>query len=462
MAEAGPVASILQPLMAAAGAQHVRPADPTADAIDGVVPRLVVAPPDEASLARVLAHCHRHRLAVAPRGGGTQLSLGGMPERLDILLDVGGLARIVHYEPADLTVTVQAGMRLGDLQAELGRHGQFLPVDPPAGDGATIGGLLATAASGPLRTGFGHLRDRLLGMRVVRADGRVVRSGGRVVKNVAGYDMGRLHTGALGTLGVIVEATFKVQPRPPAWGAVRVQLDASGEGAGMAPSGASAAPAAGAPPLDADLLEALLAALLDAPAQPVMLEVLGPPAQLLVGFAGTQGEVAFAVQQACRMAAAVADASGARARTAAAVKAEPVPWPKAHGQALAAHRGSLPSLTVRLHGPSDRVAAVIAQVGADAAAAGVPWAYAAHAAAGVVRVHLGQGPAETHQSLIQRWLALCGQWGGNLVVEAAPAALKPSLPVWGQPPSTLLLMRAVKDKFDPHRILNPGRFVGGI
>src|SRR5690606_5541094 len=105
------------------------------------------------------------------------------------------------------------------------RHGQFLPLDPPLAPETTIGGLLATGAGGPLRTGFGHLRDRLLGMRVARADGTIIRSGGRVVKNVAGYDLGRLHTGALGTLGVILEATFKVQPLPAAWGCVRIDLD---------------------------------------------------------------------------------------------------------------------------------------------------------------------------------------------------------------------------------------------
>ncbi|HEY8418549.1 MAG TPA: FAD-binding protein, partial [Limnochordales bacterium] len=104
----GSVASILQPLIDAAGADRVRPADPVADAVDGVVPRLVVAPADEEALARVLAFCHRHRLAVAPRGGGTQLGLGGIPERLDVLVDVARLGRIVQYEPADLTVTVQA------------------------------------------------------------------------------------------------------------------------------------------------------------------------------------------------------------------------------------------------------------------------------------------------------------------------------------------------------------------
>ncbi|OUN00163.1 MAG: hypothetical protein BAA04_09415 [Firmicutes bacterium ZCTH02-B6] len=463
---AGQIDPIWQPLAAVAGPDHVRPANPARDAVDGVVPRAVVAPPDEETLACVLAYCHNHRLAVAPRGGGTQMRLGNVPERLDVVLDLGRLSGIVHYEPADLTVTVQAGMRLDDLQAELARHGQFLPIDPPGGGRATIGGLLATGTSGPLRAGFGHLRDRLLGMRVVRADGTVVRSGGRVVKNVAGYDMGRLHTGALGTLGVIVEATFKVQPLPAAWGAVAI---APGGGAGPRAGDATALLA----------LEEVVAALLDAPAQPVLAEIIGPPARLVVGFAGTKNEVDYAVQQACR----IADKSAGTGRLAAT----PLPWAETHAQVLSVHReGAGPvkgrgALVCRLHVPSDRAAALIAEAAAEAAAAGVDLAYAAHAAAGIIRLHLGaeapgreapgraaraaaqpDAAAAVYRSLILSWLARCRDLGGNLVVERAPAALKRELPVWGDPPASLFLMRALKEKFDPHRILNPGRYVGGI
>lgn len=467
MTEAGgQIAPIWQPLAAVAGPDHVRPADAARDAVDGVVPRAVVAPPDEETLARVLAYCHEHRLAVAPRGGGTQMSLGNVPERLDVVLDLRRLSGIVHYEPADLTVTVQAGMRLEDLQAALARHGQFLPIDPPGGGGATIGGLLATGTSGPLRAGFGHLRDRLLGMRVVRANGTAVRSGGRAVKNVAGYDMGRLHTGALGTLGVIVEATFKVQPLPAAWGAVAI-----------APEGGAGPRAGEAAALLA--LEEVLAALLDAPAQPVMAEIIGPPARLVVGYAGTKTEVDYAVKQAC----------GTAKRTAGAARlaAIPLPWAETHAQVLAAHGdGTGPvkgngALVCRLHVPSDRVAALIADAAAEAAAAGVDLAYAAHAAAGILRLHVGaatpgrdaphraartaaapDAAAVVYRSLVLRWLARCRDLGGNLVVERAPAALKRELPVWGQPPASLFLMRALKEKFDPHRILNPGRYLGGI
>jgi glycolate oxidase FAD binding subunit len=123
------------------------------------------------------------------------------------------LNKITSYEPGDLVVTVQTGTRLVDLQAELAKAGQWLPLDPPYAE-ATIGGILAANSSGPRRYGYGTMRDHLLGTRVVGADGVVTRSGGRVVKNVTGYDLHKLHIGAFGSLGIITEASFKLQPRP--------------------------------------------------------------------------------------------------------------------------------------------------------------------------------------------------------------------------------------------------------
>ncbi|HEY8418610.1 MAG TPA: FAD-linked oxidase C-terminal domain-containing protein, partial [Limnochordales bacterium] len=202
-------------------------------------------------------------------------------------------------------------------------------------------------------------------------------------------------------------------------------------------------------------LEALLAALLDAPAQPVLLEALGPPARLLVGYAGTAAEVDFAVAEASRIAQKVLGFAG---ETAVAV-----PWEGAHAEALAAHRGGEDAaLTLRLHVPSSHVAALLEQVAKDAAAGGVPCRYAVHAAVGIARVHLGGASEQALQSLVENWLSAARRRGGNLVVERAPLPLKRALPVWGEPPPALFLMRALKEKFDPHRILNPGRYVGGM
>ena len=152
--------------------------------------------------------------AVIPVGGGRALGLGNPPERFDLALETRDLRRILELSPADMTVSVEAGITVEELNAILADEGQFLPIDPFNAPGHTIGGVLAAGLAGPLRLRYGSTRDFLIGLRVALPDGRLASSGGRVVKNVSGYDLGKLHLGALGSLGVIVAASFKVFPRP--------------------------------------------------------------------------------------------------------------------------------------------------------------------------------------------------------------------------------------------------------
>jgi glycolate oxidase FAD binding subunit len=182
--------------------------------LDGLRPTAVERPESPEAAARLLATADEAGWAVVPVGGGRALGMGGAAERFDLALETSGLDRILDLSQADLTATVEAGVTLERLNEGLGRAGQFLPLDPMASPGHTIGGLLATGWSGPLRLGYGTAREFLIGLRVALPDGRLVRSGGRVVKNVSGYDMNKLHLGALGSLGLIVEASFKVFPRP--------------------------------------------------------------------------------------------------------------------------------------------------------------------------------------------------------------------------------------------------------
>jgi glycolate oxidase FAD binding subunit len=171
-------------------------------------------PKTDDELARVLGEAAEAGQAVVPVGGGRASGMGGVVERCDVELHTTGLDRVIEHSPADMVISVEAGIRLESVQAELARSGQFLPIDPFNSPGHTIGGLLATAWSGPLRLRFGSARDFLIGIRVALPDGRLASAGGRVVKNVSGYDLMKLHYGALGTLGVIVAASFKVFPKP--------------------------------------------------------------------------------------------------------------------------------------------------------------------------------------------------------------------------------------------------------
>src|ERR671921_718893 len=190
----------------------------------GVEPGEVARPRTVEEVADLVARANAERRTVVPWGGGTGQSLGYPPRRADLLLDLSGLDRILAHEPGDLTVTAQAGVPLAHVQKRLAAHGQFLPLDPPHADRATVGGLLAVNAWGPSRPLYGTARDWLIGLAVVDAAGRGIRGGGKGVKKGTRYDPPQLHLGALGTLGVIVEATFKVAPLPEAFALLRYRL----------------------------------------------------------------------------------------------------------------------------------------------------------------------------------------------------------------------------------------------
>ncbi|MDP7628604.1 MAG: FAD-binding oxidoreductase, partial [SAR202 cluster bacterium] len=182
--------------------------------IDGIQPSLVTSPESVDDLSDALANASQEQLAVAPTGGRSQISVGNPPDRLDMILDVSRVNRVLEHNPADLTVTVEAGITFATLQNTLNEHGQFLAIDPPLPRRATIGGTLARGVAGPMTWQGWSPRDLTIGMRIVLASGKFSNSGGKVVKNVSGYDLARLHIGGLGTLGVIAEASFKLTPLP--------------------------------------------------------------------------------------------------------------------------------------------------------------------------------------------------------------------------------------------------------
>jgi glycolate oxidase FAD binding subunit len=175
-------------------------------------------------LAKALAEANAAQRLVAPRGGGTKSDWGNPGARADIVLSTASLNRVIEHAWADMTVTVEAGCTVANLQSALALHGQRLAIDPLWPDNATIGGILATNDSGCLRLRFGSLRDLIIGMTVALPDGTLAVSGGKVVKNVAGYDLPKLMTGALGTLGLITQAIFRLHPLPIATRTLSVQL----------------------------------------------------------------------------------------------------------------------------------------------------------------------------------------------------------------------------------------------
>ncbi len=195
------------------GKEYLRAAV-AADAFDGVTPQMVCEPGTPEDLARALRWANSNGLKVTPRGGGTKLGWGNPPAACDLVLSTARLNRVLEYAWDDMTVIVEAGCRVADLQKTLAEHGQQLALDPLWPERATIGGILSTNDSGTLRARYGSLRDLIIGITVALPDGTLAKSGGKVVKNVAGYDLAKLFTGGLGTLGVIVQAIFRLHPLP--------------------------------------------------------------------------------------------------------------------------------------------------------------------------------------------------------------------------------------------------------
>ena len=205
----------LEVLLPSGQAVQSRAPDPRHDAIDGVQPRAVVVPQSREEVAAALAWASAGQLRVVLRGGGTKMQWGARPDRVDVVLDTSSLNRILDHQSGDLTVTVEAGVRLADLNRQLAAQGQWLALDPPFA-GATIGGLLATNDSGPSRHRFGTPRDLVIGIELATGDGEIGKAGGRVVKNVAGYDLSKIISGSFGALAAITSATFKLSPIPAA------------------------------------------------------------------------------------------------------------------------------------------------------------------------------------------------------------------------------------------------------
>ncbi len=417
--------------------------DPTrlaADAVDGVLPRWSARPGDVEQVSAVLALAAEESLAVVPRGSGSTLGLGHPPARVDVLLDMRAMDRIVDDNPEDLTVSVEAGVTAGALAARLSPRRQLLPVDPPGVGSRTLGGLGATAASGPLRLRYGTLRDLLLGVRFVQADGAVTWGGARVVKSVTGYDVPKLMVGALGTLGVLCELTLRLHPRPESEATRLAVFETVDAAAGF------------------------VARLLDSTVEPNRVELLNAAALARLGGA-PRAAVAVAVSVGS-VEAAVRAQTATIERFAREVGGATTPAP---GELWAAYGAMVEDagrgLTLHVAGLPGRLAETARAIdGALAATApGQTAVVAGCAALGTLDVMLAASAVPVAVRLIERLREGLATLGAHAIVRRAPVAVRRQVDPWGHvEPGVMALMTALRDELDPRRLLNPGRFVGGL
>jgi len=412
---------------------------------------MVVYPSTAEHVAQVLGYASEHELAVIPCRNATTLDIGNPPSRYDLALSLKEMNRVWHYEPDDLTVSVEPGMKFGDLQHFLARRRLWLPLDPPGGDRASLGGILSTNAAGPLRIHYGAPRDMTLGMKIATTDGKVIKTGGRVVKNVAGYDLAKVLIGSYGTLGVIVEACLKLFPLP----AERATFAFTGATLGMARDLRRGILNSPLSPLrlvfiDAEAVELLSLASITA------IKLNGPQIWVEVGGSSRvvercEGELAKLAHAAGaplrRLEASVAN------QTWAAVAELHACFPETHPGAILLRASMALSAFEEFVGRAER----------EAESEKMRLAILGQPGVGVIHLLLSGGSrAERLVSLIGRLRLAAGAMGGILVAERCPAQLKAGIDVWGPPGDDFEVMRKLKAAWDPKGVLAPGRYLGGI
>ncbi len=408
------------------------------DAIDGTQPQAVVSPRNVYELGRLLALANREGIAVSPRGGGTQLGLGNRLERLNVVIDMSDMNQVMQHNAADLTLVVQAGITLAQLRDALAAEGQFLALDAPLPERATIGGTLAAGVSGPLKWQYGSARDLVIGMKVAQADGRITQSGGNVVKNVSGYDMARLHVGGLGTLGIITEVSFKLTPIPRHETTLLAQFDSC-----------------------EDCLDAALG-IFNSGVMPIALTAFNRSAAGRVRCMDeVSGEFALAVRL------------GGRPRTLRRMENETFSIIRERTERADRLEDQAPELWSGLadlghaDGEESVVSARVATLpnsldnAIEALASHGNAAFVAQPGYGMMNAHwFGENvpSAEAIHGMRQEIRAV----RGALIVERAPHQMKATLDVWDYTGESIDIMRRLKAQYDPNGILNPNRFAGGI
>jgi len=406
------------------GADAVREST-AVDFVDGVRSRLVVEPRTQEGLAAALGWAASRTLTIGVRGGGTKLQWGGHVSTIDLLVLTGNLNSLVKHRYGDLTVTVEAGATLFSINEALADHNQWLPLDPPWSDRATIGGIVATNDSGPSRHRHGAPRDLIIGCNFVLSDGQVAKSGGIVVKNVAGYDLARLLTGSFGCLAVITSATFKLAPRAPNSRTVSIQLESIDE---MTP---------------------VLARLSKSSLTPAAVEFEWPPAIVHVRFESVETSVDQQSSEVMRL----FEGLGTVQMTGGD--------DESHLWARYARHWDLPGTLIKISSLPTEVVDLLVWLQETTSEHDVEITVAGRAALGIMEVWLS-GSYGAQARVVTKLRDRFSEGEGSAIIRQGTASLRQQVNPWGPESNALPLMKRVKQQFDPNMLLNPGRGPWGI
>ena len=424
---------------------------------DGKRPKVVVFPGTIDEVSKIVAYAHQERVTIIPRGNGTKLEMGGIPKKVDLILSTGRLNRMTDCDCDNLTLSVESGITLNEVQKSLAKEGRgyFLPLDPPFTEKATLGGIVATNSSGPKRLLYGTARDMIIGIKAVFPNGDIVVSGGKTVKNVSGYDMCKLLIGSFGTLGILYEMTFKLLPLPEKEATILIPFTNLDEVNGFIHE-----------ILHSQFIPASIETLNAVAVKKIKYPVPMPPNGNYLVAIGLEG-VGEGIE---RQVSGLSDMG----KKHGALEAVTLNSEKHHALWIALRdfpqdlKEDYPNLiSLKSNFLISKWGEMLKSYERIVQERGLDCAFLCHSGNGILYSYILseknlRSKIGSLIELIEKLKSEAVKNEGNLVVESSPLSIKKKADVWGQSRSDSQIMHRLKEQIDPTGILNPGRFIGGI
>ncbi len=466
------------------GREHVK-TDPDTLArytIDRMTPGAVIFPKDAKEIAKVVKLANREKLAIIPWGSGSQINAGLPPRRMDLVVCTRRLNHMIDVDTQNLTITVQAGVKFRDIQARLATEedrcylplddltvaaddvvcsdrsnsGSFLPIDPPCSETATIGGVIASNASGPRRLLYNLPRDAVLGIRFVTPRGDIPGSGGKTVKNVSGYDISKLLVGSMGSLGIITEITFRLLPLPEKMQTLLMTFKTFDQAAAFSATLASTQ----LTPAAVEVFNAAAFERIDFGGKPAFDPGAYALAVALEAFTPAVDRMLAEIKQ-------MAAAAGAAATGEVGEHDHLKFWLAVSGLPAELGKSCAGLIRAKVNYRISEWQDMAAFIDSGLRSAGIDYALQVHSGSGICYLNLlldqaADGRTQKAVDFMSGLLAQSRKAGGNTVVQQAPSELKRQLKIWGETGSDFIAMKTLKENLDPNGVMNPGRFVGGL
>ncbi len=426
-------------------------------ALDGKRPKVVVSPGTIDETSKVVAYANQQHLTIIPRGNGTKMGIGGIPKKMDIVLATRRLNRITDCDSDNLTLSVESGITLNEVQKSLAREGKgyFLPLDPSFTEKATLGGIVATNSSGPKRLLYGTARDMITGIKAVFPNGDIVVSGGKTVKNVSGYDMCKLLIGSFGTLGILYEMTFKLLPLPEKEATLLNPFVNRDEVNGFIHE-----------VIHSQFIPASIETLNAMAVKKIQYPVSMPPNGNYLIAIGLEGVSEGIERQVSGL--------GDMGKKHGALEAVTLNSERHHAFWIAIRdfpqdlKEDYPNLiSLKSNFLISKCGEMLKNYEKIAQESGFDYAFVCHSGNGILYSYILseknlRSKIGSLIEFIEKLKSEAVKNEGNLVMESSPLLIKKKVDVWGQSRSDSQIMHRLKEQIDPTGILNPGRFIGGI